>query len=122
MGEFNVATILSTLSRNDYHIFNNIIVPSKYGTTQIDHVVVSIYGIFVIETKNYKGLIYGGDNAETWTKNMWGNKYSFRNPLKQNYGHVSRCRRLLMFLKMYLFQLWFSQIEQIYQLILMSGL
>lgn len=95
MGEFNVATILSTLSRNDYHIFNNIIVPSKYGTTQIDHVVVSIYGIFVIETKNYKGLIYGGDNAETWTKNMWGNKYSFRNPLKQNYGHVKSLQAII---------------------------
>ena len=53
MGEFNVATILSTLSRNDYHSFNNIIVPSKYGTTQIDHVVISKYGIFAIETKNY---------------------------------------------------------------------
>ena len=57
--------------------------------------MVSIYGIFVIETKNYKGLIYGGEDAETWTKNMWGNKYSLRNPLRQNYGHVKSLQAIL---------------------------
>lgn len=95
MGEFEVSAILATLSKENYVVFNNITLPSKYGTTQIDHVVVSVYGIFVIETKNYKGLIYGGENAETWTKNMWGNKYEFRNPLKQNYGHVKTLQQLL---------------------------
>lgn len=95
MGEFNVSVILSTLPKDEYQVINDIIIPSKYGTTQIDHVVVSIYGIFVIETKNYKGLIYGGEDAETWTKNMWGNKYSLRNPLKQNYGHVKSLQAIL---------------------------
>lgn len=95
MGEFEVSAILATLSGNDYIVINNITLPSKFGTTQIDHIVVSIYGIFVIETKNYTGLIYGGENAETWTKNMWGNKYEFRNPLKQNYGHVKTLQQLL---------------------------
>ena len=95
MGEFNVSVILSTLPKEDYYVLNDIIIPSKYGTTQIDHVVVSIYGIFVIETKNYKGWIYGGEDAETWTKNVWGNKYSFRNPLRQNYGHVKSLQQIL---------------------------
>ena len=95
MGEFNVSVVLATLPKDEYQVINDIIIPSKYGTTQIDHVVVSIYGIFVIETKNYKGLIYGGENAETWTKNMWGNKYSLRNPLKQNYGHVKSLQAIL---------------------------
>ena len=95
IGEFEVSAILATLSKDNYVIFNNVTLPSKYGTTQIDHIVVSIYGIFVIETKNYKGLIYGGENAETWAKNMWGNKYEFRNPLKQNYGHVKTLQQLL---------------------------
>ena len=95
VGEFKVSAILATLSKDNYFVFNNITLPSKFGTTQIDHVVVSVYGIFVIETKNYKGLIYGGENAETWTKNMWGNKYEFRNPLKQNYGHVKTLQQLL---------------------------
>ena len=95
MGETNVAVILATLSKEHYCTYNDIIVPSKYGTTQIDHVVVSSFGIFVIETKNYKGLIYGGENAEQWTKNVWGNKYKFRNPLKQNYGHVKALQSIL---------------------------
>ena len=95
MGEFNVSVVLSTLPKDEYQVINDIIIPSKYGTTQIDHVVVSVYGIFVIETKNYKGLIYSGEDAETWTKNMWGNKYSLRNPLKQNYGHVKSLQAIL---------------------------
>lgn len=95
VGELEVSTILATLSKNKYSVLNNITLPSKYGTTQIDHIVVSIYGIFVIETKNYKGLIYGGENAEKWTKNMWGTKYEFRNPLKQNYGHVKTLQQIL---------------------------
>jgi hypothetical protein len=95
IGEFEASAILATLSNNKYKVFNNIILPSKYGTSQIDHVVVSIYGIFVIETKNYKGLIYGGENSEKWTKNMWGKKYEFRNPLKQNYGHVKTLQQIL---------------------------
>lgn len=95
VGEMEVSTILATLSSNNYFTINNITLPSKYGTTQIDHIVVSIYGIFVIETKNYKGLIYGGENAEKWTKNMWGTKYEFRNPIKQNYAHVKTLQQLL---------------------------
>ena len=95
MGEFNVSVVLATLPKDEYQVINDIIIPSKYGTTQIDHVVVSVYGIFVIETKNHKGLIYGGEDAETWTKNMWGNKYSLRNPLKQNYGHVKSLQAIL---------------------------
>ena len=95
VGEFEVSAILATLSRSKYIVFNNITLPSKYGTSQIDHILVSSYGSFVIETKNYKGLIYGGENAENWTKNMWGTKYEFRNPLKQNYGHVKTLQQML---------------------------
>ena len=65
------------------------------GTSQIDHIVVSVYGIFVIETKNYKGWITGTEYAEQWTKNMYGQKYKFRNPILQNYGHVKALQQLL---------------------------
>lgn len=68
---------------------------SDYGLTQIDHIVISVYGIFVIETKNYKGWITGGEYAENWIKNVYGNKYSFRNPLKQNYAHIKSIMNLI---------------------------
>ena len=64
-------------------------------STQIDHVVVSAYGIFVIETKYYKGWIYGGDNSEYWTQNIYGHKYQLRNPLWQNQGHVKTVSQLI---------------------------
>ena len=57
-------------------------------STQIDHIVVSPYGVFVIETKGYKGWIYGGENVEYWTQNIYGKKTRFYNPIIQNEGHV----------------------------------
>lgn len=88
LGEKVVAGSLSTLSKENYRVLNDIMLRTPYGTTQIDHIVVSIYGIFVIETKTYKGWITGSEFAAQWTKNMYGKKYAFHNPLKQNYAHV----------------------------------
>jgi hypothetical protein len=64
-------------------------------TTQIDHVVVSNYGIFVIETKNYKGWILGKEKDEYWTQNIYGRKNKFKNPIRQNYGHIKALEKLL---------------------------
>lgn len=87
-GEKRVSCKLRCLPRDKYRILNNIILKTEYGTTQIDHIVISVYGIFVVETKNYAGWITGTEDGEQWTKNMYGNKYSFRNPIKQNYAHI----------------------------------
>jgi len=43
------------LDKNIYTLFKNVTLPTEDGTTQIDHVIVSRYGVFVIETKNMKG-------------------------------------------------------------------
>ena len=94
-GEYQVAKILSSLPKNEYRILNNVMLPTDKGTTQIDHIVVSVYGIFVIETKNYRGWITGGEHSEKWTKNMYGKKYSFYNPLRQNYGHIKTLQKIL---------------------------
>lgn len=95
IGEFYVSSMLSGLPENKYILLNDIILPSKNGTTQIDHILLSIYGIFVIETKNYKGWIYGSDYSDKWTQNIYGNKNYFKNPLKQNYGHICTLKDLL---------------------------
>lgn len=88
IGEKNVSIMLNFLSK-DYHIFNDIYLEVNGITTQIDHLIISNYGIFVIETKNYSGWIYGGDSSEYWTQNMYGKKYKFYNPIKQNLAHVN---------------------------------
>ena len=87
LGETRVSLILKSLSDN-YHSFNDVYIKRGNTSVQIDHIVISIYGIFVIETKNYTGWIYGSDKSEKWTKNMYGNKYYFQNPLIQNYYHI----------------------------------
>ena len=94
-GEKKVSAKLRGLPQEEYILLNNVMLRSDYGLTQIDHVLVSVYGIFVIETKNYKGWITGGEYSDTWTKNMYGKKYSFRNPIKQNYAHVKALQSLL---------------------------
>ena len=95
LGESAVTNILLKLPSDRYRVLNNIMLPTDNRTTQIDHVVVSLYGIFVIETKNYKGMISGGEYSETWTNHLNGKKYTFRNPIKQNYGHVKALEQLL---------------------------
>lgn len=75
-GELNVKLRLRMLSSEKYKIINNLFISNNGQTTQIDHVVVSEYGIFVIETKNYKGWIYGGAKSDFWTQNIYGNKIS----------------------------------------------
>lgn len=88
IGEKNVAKILSSLPSAQYKIINDILLESNGKTVQIDHLIISVYGIFVIETKNYKGRITGSDNSEYWMKNIYGNKYIFYNPIKQNEAHI----------------------------------
>ncbi|WP_294065602.1 NERD domain-containing protein [uncultured Fusobacterium sp.] len=94
IGENKIAQILSSLPK-EYKVFNDIYLSNNGMTTQIDHIVISIYGIFVIETKNYKGQIYGNDNSEHWTENFYGKTYKFYNPIKQNHSHIKVLQKLL---------------------------
>jgi hypothetical protein len=65
-----------------------VIVPAPNGTTQIDHLLLSRFGIFVIETKNINGWIFGNEKSKQWTQSLYGKKYKFQNPLHQNYRHT----------------------------------
>ena len=80
---------------DEYTIFNDFLFESNGHSTQIDHIVVSPYGVFVIETKGYKGWILGGENSEYWTQVIYKSKHQFYNPIKQNEGHVRFLRHLL---------------------------
>lgn len=95
MGEYRITSIIADLREDDYNCVNDIMIENGNRTAQIDHIIVSKYGVFVIETKFYKGIITGTESGEKWTKNVYGNKYRFRNPLKQNYGHVKSLQKLL---------------------------
>lgn len=108
-GEKEVHEVLSQLP-DDYYVLDDVILKKGQGTTQIDHIVVSKYGIFAIETKNYRGDIYGNDNRQEWTQiirtdvtytRKWWKTYTyitknrFYNPVKQSYGHVNGIKKNL---------------------------
>lgn len=108
IGESKVRSKIGSLIKrenSDYHLFDNVILKTPDGTTQVDHVLISPYGIFVIETKNFKGWIFGGENQRQWTQSL-KRKYRFRslfnqytfqfkNPLHQNYKHVKAVQAFL---------------------------
>ena len=74
-----------SLNRKTHRRFDHLILPSKNGTTQIDHLIVSEFGLFIIETKNKKGWIFGSENRQKWTQVIYGQSYTFQNPLRQTY-------------------------------------
>jgi len=99
VGESAVRKILlNNFPGTEYHLMNNITLPFKDGTTQIDHILVSRYGIFVIETKHYKGWIFGDEKSQNWTQVIYQYKSKFNNPIHQNNRHISVISELLDFI------------------------
>lgn len=95
IGEFHVKSLLKKLPKKEYIVLNDIMLENNYGTHQIDHLIISKYGIFVIEMKNYYGLIIGEDYKENWIQCLGRKKYYFKNPINQNYSHVKTIEELL---------------------------
>ena len=59
------------------------------GTTQIDFVLVSAFGLFIVEAKNYTGWVFGSAEQPRWTVSLpGGRKFQFQNPTRQNFKHV----------------------------------
>ena len=83
------------LNPASYKIIEDIRVSDSMGSTQIDLVVVSQHGIFVIEVKNFKGWIYGRENDKYWTQVLYSKKSKFYNPLLQNYRHIKALEEFL---------------------------
>ena len=83
------------LNKDKYHILRNVTLPIAGGTTQIDHIIISEYGVFVIETKNMKGWIFGNAHQKTWTQKIFKYTKNFQNPLHQNFKRVETLKSIL---------------------------
>lgn len=103
-GEKMVSSFLEDLDCEDYRVYNDLLVRNGNYTTQVDHIVISRYGVFVLETKNVHGKVYGGGNAEFWKQYLpdtgykrygFTQEHQFRNPIWQNDGHIKTLRRLV---------------------------
>jgi hypothetical protein len=95
IGESLVNRQLSKLPKDKFKILNNIFINTLKGSSEIDHIVISVYGIFVIETKYYKGWIHGNENSEYWKQTIYQWKNKFRNPIKQNWAHIYAVKDIL---------------------------
>ncbi len=97
-GEASVARMLQVISENyKSYVFNNYTFMDEKGhSTNIDHIFICQGGIFIIETKANKGIIYGGENDDFWyaEKEYWQEDKKFNNPIKQNQGHISHLKRM----------------------------
>ncbi len=86
LGEKKTAyNLWASLDSDLYHRYHNLIIPSNNGTAQIDHLIVSLYGLFIVETKNKVGWIFGSADQPKWTQSIFGKNYTFQNPLRQTY-------------------------------------
>ncbi len=98
-GEVLVArTLRANFEAPDYHLMNHVTLRMNEGTTQVDHILVSRFGIFVIETKDYKGWIFGNPKHAQWTQVLFKQKFKFQNPVFQNLRHVRAVQSLIDFL------------------------
>ena len=94
IGESRIAGQLNKLNK-EYKVLNDIFIRTSKGSSQIDHIVISTYGIFVIETKNYSGWIHGNENSEYWSQTFYKSRNKFRNPVKQNWAHIYALKEVL---------------------------
>ena len=84
-----------------YHrLINNLVLLGDNGVShQIDHILIRENGIFVIETKNYYGLISGKEDDSFWTRSYFVKgkikKATFHNPLKQNQSHIRAIKKII---------------------------
>lgn len=90
--------LINCMPPDSWHLLNNVTLKLANGTTQIDHILVSRFGVFVIETKHYKGWIFGDAKSKGWTQVLFNRKHRFQNPLHQNYKHVKAVQESLDFL------------------------
>jgi len=71
-------------------ILRNVYIPKDNGeTSEIDVLYVTQKGIFVFESKNYSGWIFGDEKGQYWTVMLPNRqKHSFYNPVRQNKTHI----------------------------------
>ncbi len=100
IGEKKVYLKSLFLLKKEGRIISDLMLPKKEDLnvcSQIDHLIISEKGIFVIEVKNYSGKIYGSDEQQNWTQSFnYGKKtYQFYSPVKQNLTHCNRVKEHL---------------------------
>lgn len=94
-GEKEVYKTLKKGLGRKYKILRDVYLGSEKKSTQIDLLVVSRYGIFVIEVKNWSGKIYGTEESLNWQVYNKGYRNEYYNPIRQNNGHLNSLKKAI---------------------------
>ena len=99
-GEYLIYKYLQNLENKGMKFLFNVYIPKNNDeTTEIDVLAIGSKGIFVFESKNYSGWIYGSENQKNWTQVLPNGKTStkipFYNPITQNKTHIKYLKQLL---------------------------
>ena len=95
-GEFLTFTKLENLGKGNM-LMTNLYIPREDGTTtEIDLLMISPTGIYVFESKNYSGWIFGDERNKNWTQTLENRqKNRFYNPIWQNKAHINALKNVL---------------------------
>ena len=96
VGEYYTVNVLEKIPGYHKTLINAYVPKKRGGTTEIDVIFLHEKGIFVLESKNYSGWIFGNEKNRYWTQSFPnGKKERFYNPIMQNRGHVNALHQLL---------------------------
>ena len=92
IGEVKIDSILNRFAHEQCFTVRDLLLVRDGKSTQIDNILFTYRKIYIIESKNYSGWIYGSEMGKSWTQtyNHYGKitRSSFYNPLTQNFGHI----------------------------------
>ncbi len=99
-GEFASEYVLNNMALTDLsyiRTIHNVYLDNNGMTTEIDVIAITEKGIFVLESKNYSGWIFGSYDSQKWTQSLQnGEKNTFYNPIKQNEAHIKKLAKFLV--------------------------
>src|SRR5579872_1336334 len=79
-GEREVAAILETLP-DGFVVLHDLMVPTKTGRREVDHVVLGPTGVFVLETKRWGGVLTPGESV--WVQEGRRGRRTYSSPVIQ---------------------------------------
>ena len=102
LGEYYTYLHLKKHEQTGAKFLFNVYIPKENGqTTEIDILMITTKGIFVFESKNYSGWIFGSENQKNWYqtlpmgKGRKSSKETFLNPIMQNRLHIKSLKMFL---------------------------
>lgn len=99
-GEYFISELINPLIGYKRVLYNCYIPKANGETTEVDVILIHETGIYVIESKNYKGWIFGSEEQKNWTQTLSAGrngvqKYHFYNPVIQNKVHIKWIKEYL---------------------------